>query len=287
MKLFTTFAISLLYLQAIANFASAQTVVDFNSLPTPASGFFNGDTNAGSPYRDNFTITGSRDNFGEPETLQQWTTEGVDFFNGYTPAYGSWSGFSWSNVVDITTAGFSNQYAAFPGSASDGIYAVGFGNTFLNLPQDARISSVEIANTTYAALTMLEGDTNNIAKQFGGLSGNDEDLFSVTLTGYAGLDGTGSETGSIEHILADYRFADNSLDFVQDDWQRVDLAGLGDARSIGLSFFSTDTGTFGINTPTYVAIDNLTFTSVPEPNALALGAAFLIATLCRRRRSKD
>lgn len=265
--------------------AVAQTTIDFNSLPTPASGFFNGDTNAGSPYRDNFVITGSRDNFGQPETLQLWQLEGVDFFNGYTPAYASWNGFSWSNIVDSSTPGFANQYAAFPGAASDGTYAIGFGDTFFNLPENTKASSLEIANTTYAALVMLDGDTNNIAKKFGGESGDDEDLFSVTLTGFDQLNGTGNVTGSVEHILADYRFANNSLDYVQDDWAQIGLDGLGNARSVRLSFFSTDTGSFGINTPTYVAIDNLTITAVPEPNSLFFCSAIVIASLSRRRRN--
>ena len=122
---------------------------------------------------------------------------------------------------------------------------------------------------------MLNGD--QFAKQFGGPTGDDPDFFSVTLTG---VDGGGAETGAVTFFLADYRFADNSLDYVVNDWQKVDLTPLGAARSIGLSFASSDVGQFGINTPTYVALDDLTL--VPEPASLALLAVG--GLLLRRRR---
>ena len=35
------------------------------------------------------------------------------------------------------------------------------------------------------------------------------------------------------------------------------MSGLADAQSIGISFESSDVGDFGINTPTYVAVDEL------------------------------
>jgi hypothetical protein len=48
----------------------------------------------------------------------------------------------------------------------------------------------------------------------------------------------------------------------------LDLTALGAPASIALSWESTDVGSFGINTPTYVAIDNLVLT--PEPGSAAL-----------------
>lgn len=276
----------------------AQVVVDFESLPVPASGFFNGDINAGSPYRDNFTITGTGDNFGEVETQQVWSSDGVAFSNNYTESFGSWTGFSWSSIENNTTPGFGNQYASFANGASDGMggttsgtYAVGFGNAFFNLPTDASIESIDLTNTTYAALIMQDGDSGGFSKQFGGESGNDPDWFSVTLTGFDDIDGsqgTGSVIGSIEHVLADFRFSDNSLDYIQENWETLDLTSLADARSIELSFFSTDSGSFGINTPTYVAIDNLRYqiTSVPEPNTSLVLWGCWFSALLRRKQTK-
>ncbi|MEM7576170.1 MAG: DUF4465 domain-containing protein [Planctomycetota bacterium] len=188
------------------------------------------------------------------------------------------AGWVAADGTDTTTPGFLNQYSAFPGSGADGseVFAVAFGgSSVIDLPVGITPVSTQWTATTYTALSILQGDS--FAKQFGGPTGDDPDLFTVTLTGYdapGGLAGGGAVTGTpVTLTLADYTFVDNSLDFVVDTWETADLTPLGDARSIGLSFFSTDVGNFGINTPTYLAIDNLTL--VPEPGVAALGLATL------------
>jgi hypothetical protein len=59
-------------------------------------------------------------------------------------------------------------------------------------------------------------------------------------------------------------------------------------KTIEFSFASSDTGLFGINTPTYVAVDQLvSVAAIPEPAAfagLAGGAALAWATTRRRLR---
>ena len=293
---------NLRYLLLIASFIwttgiqAQTTVVDFESLPVPAGQFFNGDTNASSPYRDNFSITGTRDNFGETEFLQLWESSNVEFFNGYTPGFGSWNGFSWSKVTNTTTPGFANQYASFTGGGSDGAggtitgtnYAVGFGNqTFFNLPEAAELQSIDVTNTTYAGISMRDGDS--FAKKFGGASGNDEDFFKLTLTGFEDLNLSGSTAGALEIYLADYRFSDNSKDYILDTWNQFDLTDLGSARSVGFSFTTTDNGDFGANTPLFVAIDNLNYSinSVPEPAAPLALSIWALALVARRSRKSS
>jgi hypothetical protein len=62
---------------------------------------------------------------------------------------------------------------------------------------------------------------------------------------------------------------------------------LGDARSIGIDFASSDVGEWGINTPTYVAIDNLTLVAVPEPSGIVLVSCAAVAWwMVRSRRKK-
>ncbi|MEL7496679.1 MAG: DUF4465 domain-containing protein [Planctomycetota bacterium] len=269
---------------------SQAQVITFEELPVPSSGFYNGDTSASSPFRDNFQVIGSRDNFGQPETLQLWSLNGAQLFNGYTPAFGSWNGWSWSNVTDTTTPGFGNQFAAFPGGGSNGSggvnagenYAIGFGNdSFINLPNGLKIDSIDLAASTYSALAMRDGDA--FTEAFGGASGDDPDYFRVVLTGYdqafANVDPNGNVVGEVDFYLADYRFADNSQDYISNAWNQVDLTGLADARSIRITFDSSDPFI-----PTYVAIDNLQFSAVPEPSGLAVLGLFLCIGFNRRRR---
>jgi hypothetical protein len=134
---------------------------------------------------------------------------------------------------------------------------------------------------------MRDGDS--FAKKFGGTSGNDEDFFKITLTGYEDVNLNGSSTGALDIFLADYRFSDNSEDYILDSWTQFELTDLGSARSIGFSFTTTDNGDFGANTPLYVAMDNLTYSinSVPEPATPLAMFALGLAVLVRRSRKRN
>jgi hypothetical protein len=142
------------------------------------------------------------------------------------------------------------------------------------------VSGAFFTNTTYAALSMLNGDA--FAKKFGGVSGTDADWFNITIEGLLG----GAVIGNQVFYLADYRFADSADDYVIDQWTWVDLSGFGLVDELRFSFDSSDLGTFGINTPTYAAMDFLV--SVPEPNTalmFALGLAILASHSKRARGS--
>ena len=205
-----------------------------------------------------------------------YTSGGLFFENNYSPAFDSFTGFAASTTTDTTTPGFTNQFSNITGAGADG--SAGFGLAFLNgrvvLPSLQIVLGAEFTNTTYAALSMLNGDA--FAKQFGGATGDDPDFFRLLIEGF---DDFGSSTGIVELMLADYRFADNSLDFVLDQWVFQDLTALGFVKELAFSFESSDVGTFGINTPQYFAIDNLT--TIPEPGSallLCLGLGWLASS---------
>lgn len=210
---------------------------------------------------------------------------GVSFNNNYDSLYGSWDGFAYSTTADTETAGYGNQYSAYT-SANSGAYAVAYPGyvapATITFATDVSVASVDLANTAYSFLSMRDGD--GFAKKFGGVSGADADWFTVTFTGYDAFDAV---TGVVTFYLADYRFADDALDYIVDDWTTVDLSGLGGGvRSIELSWDSSDKSFGYVNTPTYVALDNLAFSAVPEPSSAALlvGAGALAACGVRRRR---
>ncbi|MGB7345108.1 MAG: DUF4465 domain-containing protein [Pirellulaceae bacterium] len=181
----------------------------------------------------------------------------LSFNNNFNATFGSWSGWSVSNVTDTVTAGFTNQYSAFPGGGADGSETYAVASTF-SLPTitrnatDPHFAEFAVSNTTYAALSMMQGDA--FAKKFGGESGNDEDFFLLTIQGIGADD---QSTGSIDFYLADFRFADNTLDYIVDQWTTVDLTSLGDATELQFSLSSSDVGQFGMNTPAYFAVDNI------------------------------
>jgi len=225
------------------------------------------------------------DGYGAGASTGSWTSQGVQFnTNQFGP------GWSYSNVNDTTTAGFTNQWAAFTGTGFGGSGNYALANSFdpngaiINFAETALLFNVEVTNGTFPAISMRDGDA--FSKQFGGPSGNDPDFFSVTFTGFSDVDATGTATGSVEFFLADFRFADNSLDFIVDQWVNVDLQAIGPARSIAVSFNGSDVGSFGLNTPAYVAIDNLSFQTVPEPSACLLVLSAFVGLSVRRNRSQ-
>jgi len=99
---------------------------------------------------------------------------------------------------------------------------------------------------------MFNGDA--FSKKFGGESGNDQDWFMLTITG---KDVDGVVTGTVDFYLADYRFADNSTDYIVNTWQYVDLTSLGTVKSLEFTLSSSDVGDWGMNTPAYFALDTL------------------------------
>lgn len=236
-------------------------VVDFEDLSLAPESFYNGADEAGG-----FTSGGAFFN----NTF-------TDFGGGFT----GWSGWSYSNVTDHTTPGFSNQYSAIPGIGVGGTpnYAVAFafdpGNATINLPASQFADSILITNTTYAYFDMRDG--SQFSKVFGGPTGDDPDFFLLTITGLDSLDGP---IGTVDFYLADFRFADNSRDYLIDSWTEVDLADLAGAATLSFGLTSSDVGAFGMNTPAYFAIDNLHL--VPEPTTLALMVIGGTAALWRK-----
>ena len=178
---------------------------------------------------------------------------GVELSNNYNPTWGSWTGFSISNVNDPTTPGWGNQYAVASGTGlgGSGNYGVSYnssqGDAVISWSNPNQVNGTYVNNTTYAALSMRDGDS--FAKQFGGATGDDEDWFLLTIIG---KDAGGSSTGMVDFYLADYRFGDNSMDYIVNDWTWVDLTGLGsNVTSLEFQLASTDNGSFGMNTPSY------------------------------------
>jgi uncharacterized protein DUF4465/type IX secretion system substrate protein len=217
-------------------FLSAQTIADFENFTMDADTFLNGSEGNGGYASGNVFLP-----------------------NDYNDIWQSWTGWAISNVTDNTSPGPFNQYSAIPGEGFDGSsnYAVSFvnGASIINLENIAVgevVNGFYVTNGTYPFFSMLDGDS--FAKRFGGVSGNDPDFFLLTIKKY--INGNLS-TDSIDFYLADYRFSDNSQDYIVDEWTYVDISSLGAADSLQLTMSSSDVGQFGMNTPAYFCMDNI------------------------------
>lgn len=242
------------------------------------------DVGANLPIAGNSYYNGS----SAPPGASDFVSGGASFHNDFSNFGGGccWQGFAYSQTTDSTTPGFGNQHSAFAGGGAGGsaTYAIGFsggavgasGVSTVDFGADVQLAGASFTNTTYAALSMRDGDA--FAKKFGGASGDDPDYFQLIIHG---LDGVGAVIGTVEFYLADFRFADTSQDYIVGDWRYVDLSSLGTVRGLDFSLASSDTAFGFLNTPSYFALDDLVV--VPEPSSGAL-LALGLAELARRRR---
>jgi len=224
----------LLVVATMLNHAKAD-IVTLEELTLPAESYWNGSDGAGG-----------------------FRSGSIHLSNNYNSDWGFWDGFSYSNITDSTTSGMAGQYSAITGSGQAGSakYAIAYvGWTeppTITLDTPAVVRGLYVTNNNTAYFSMLNGDA--YAKKFGGDNGSDPDWFLLTITG---KDDNGGVTGTVEFYLADFRFKDNTADYILKTWEFVDLTSLGAVKNLAFSLSSSDVGAFGMNTPAYFAIDTI------------------------------
>lgn len=250
----------------------AEVVITFEDLAVPAQGFYNG--NPG-----NLTA-------GQSVT-STWTSAGGSFANtfGIDQDYGFayWAGFSYSAVPVSGSATFTNQYESKPGTGyNSATYAVAYYDAYspvvptITLPLPTTVSGFRIANTTYAYGSMTTADPYGFSIPLATGTG----WFAATATGFRG----DSITGTATFPLADLR--GDSPPGILAGWAWFNLEGLGTVDRIEFSLDGSQYNSYGLTTPTYFAMDDLTIAAVPEPGAwacLLVGAGGLAAAARRRR----
>lgn len=186
----------------------------------------------------------------------KFTVDGFDFKNTYTQNdWGaSWSGFACSAKVDTKTAGWGNEYSVIAGigAAKSVKFALVYDTATVICHSPVKLESMMLTNSTYAYLDMRDGSlfTHKFAAN---------DWFKVTITGYSNK----VKTASVDYYLADYR---NGKSFLSNTWNKVDVSVLGTVDMFTFTFDSSDKGEYGVNTPKYVCVDNISY-SETENNA--------------------
>lgn len=180
---------------------------------------------------------------------------GAAFFpNIYDVMWQSWEGFIISTMRDDSTQGYDNRFSAITGSGyNSSTYTIGYSPAVIKLNgynAGNTISGFYVTNSSYAYYAMKEGDF--FSKKFGGVTGEDPDWFLINIVSF--ISGTAKDT--VSFYLADYRFQDNSQDYIIDTWEWVDLSPLGAADSLMIYLTSSDAGAWGINTPGFFCIDD-------------------------------
>lgn len=249
--LFFTALISGMLTLCLTSRLTAQVVVDFedvgSSLATDSS--FRGQD-----------LSGGFSSGGVTFNNQFGTFPGGDFWldNAYS------NQTSW-NPLDVFADGSDTVLLQNPdGSANVGIdgsatWGVVTGTTArLAAPTGFGFQTLNLHNTQTAGEIIANG--NDFSRPF-----TATDVFSVTINE---LEEVVDEFGQTTFVVVD---STDRIDLTvngmpRQDWFEVDLTStsVAGASLIGFEFFSTDTGDFGINTPAFVAVDNIELVEVEE-----------------------
>lgn len=252
-KMYKIASIACLGLMLSSTNIKAQTA-DFENLSLSPESFWDGSDLSGTHNNGVFTSEFTSGDFIFPNLFD--TTWG-------SPGY--WlGGFAYSNMTDSVTSGVGNKYSAkAAGGASSSNYVVSSNNSSIKTGTNWQIIKFKITNSTYAYNSIRDGDA--FAKKFGGPTGNDPDWFKINIKIYL----LGNLEDSVDFYLADFRFSDNTQDFIIKDWTSVLLNPVMNTfDSVYFELSSSDIGMWGMNTPAFFCLDNIELEMVTSVNEL-------------------
>ncbi len=196
----------------------------------PEESFFNGDNDDDTWYSGSYSFA-----------------VGNMIWPGTTISF--WYDYALSNQTSTSYASLDDQYHSITGGGHNSsnfviAYPMGGGTIGVTHAEDGDvISGFYVTNNAYAYTSMAEGDGYAQPLPAGG-------WFKMTVCD------ADDSSNAVDFYLADLR-ADNPADhYIVKDWEWVDLTPLGQVSEVRISFDGSDKGDWGLNTPTYCAIDN-------------------------------
>jgi hypothetical protein len=213
---------------------------------------------------DNVTLPGTDTTYLEsvtgPDGVYTYQSGNAKFYGKKDFGGSYYANFNCSNHTDTITPGFGNMWSNITGEGvlHSGNYGIAYVETDYSIataptiPVSVKLTGSaaghEVAgayftNSVYAYRYMLD---NNFYD-------NENHWFKLVIRGY--LNNVQS-ADSVIFTLADFSIAGTPV--LVNTWQWANLTSLGNVDSLTFDLISSDAGTFGINTPSYFAIDNLT-----------------------------
>jgi hypothetical protein len=226
---------------------------------------------------DEPTFTLTPNSYYKNTSVNDWGLGVTKFRYKWDTAFGGYwkSGTAYTNIKDTTNGTYTNLYGCAAFSAYNGTrYATVQDDAIITFSNTTtQVSGFFITNTTYAYKTMKFGNT--FSRKFGDTTGTNSggiyaqgaypDFFKLVVFGYK--DGI-KKTDSVQFYLADYRFMTSSSDYIIKNWQYVNCTTIGVVDSLVFKLRSSDNGSFGMNTPGFFSIDNITTINTVGVNEL-------------------
>ena len=189
------------------------------------------------------------DSYGATGYYSNYKQGPFTFSNSYTPSFSAWTGFGISNRTQTTYKNLNpDQYnnvvgGGYGGSAN---FCVIFDSQDSIMVDESvtQLKGFYITNSAYTANSFLNGDgcSNKFTKN--------GDFIKVTLTGKK------ADNSIVKKEIMLAEFSDGTLKYIS-DWQWVDLSDFTGVKTISFGFDGSDKSKWGLNTPKYCVIDNL------------------------------
>ena len=212
--------------------------------------------------------------YGIPED-DEWmglnfiSDEDYDVFFGTNLSYGSYDMYNGALMVsysnDMLQGDYANQLSVYYSDPQTGFgghggsrhFVVnfspvgGYGEpTMICFASVRKVLRMYVANATYPYVLMRDGNPFG-AGPFGYETA---DWFKIVAYG---LDENMERVGAAEFYLADFRTPD--APGLLDGWHEFDLSGLPACQFVEFELQGSDTGDYGLNTPAYFCLDDLTY----------------------------
>lgn len=228
---------------------AAKTVtISFENQALNADGFWIGDAKGNSySYEDDW---GGKTTTYTDNAYVEGTVKFPVTYNLYESAYGTsdfWSGIAISNRTETSFSALTltpDQYNNVAGKAHSGRnFAVitTYGEQIDLGAEGVVVRSLYYTNSAYTMNSILNGDNYSGAK----------------------FDATDWLRCTLNVTKADGTTADVDIDLAKDgtyvsDWQLLDLSSLGKITKIGFTFTGSRSNDYGVLTPAYICIDDIT-----------------------------
>lgn len=198
-----------------------------------------------SNYFDGSDLSGTDDGAGNYSSI--YTENDLTFNTIWNSSWSYWSeGWAFSSLIDSLLNTAQQTYHRYSKTnVLETNFVIGKSGSEIKVDGTALFSSLQVSNTSYAAHSMKNGDS--FAKKFTG-----EDWFELTIEGFNGI----SSTGEVRVMLAD---SSNTAPNILETWQTVDISSLGNVTKLTFTLNSSDVGDYGMNTPSFFALDNIVF----------------------------
>ena len=204
--------------------------------------------------------TGEIDFYGGGMALSQWN---IRSNTDASQADGWW--YTYENqcsVYNLDSTDCSNNGAGARGSNTF-VIANGYNDDnndsasrmYFTSKAEFALGTVQLCNSSYVYGVMANGNPYGVTPDK-----NMEEAGGWFCVEFYGFDAEGNATNDgipVEFYLCDYRAGSATYTPAITTWTACDLSALGKVNAVEVNFRGSDTGTWGLNTPAYVCLDNL------------------------------